>query len=295
MSTAPDLTPQFLAELEQVAVSAASVGGELVRDRFNNGFKILAKGASIEHDIVTDADRQAQKIISETIRQTYPKHAILGEEDDDTPQVATDIVWSIDPIDGTRNFACHAIEFGVSIAALHKGEPVVGAIWTLSHEPPGYKITHARLNGGTRTNGNGTHSIEDGTKPSRKRHAVLPPNFVSAYQMQPEMVNSPGEIRVVGSVAWEAVSLINNTAQYIVTSVCHHWDVAAAIVIVKEAGGLNLSSNGEGHLEPLALWNGTNYANDTATFEKMRNWRGNLIAAAPNMAHFLQRNLRLVA
>lgn len=293
MSGAADLTPQFLAELEQVAVAAAAVGGELVRDRFTNGFKILPKGASIEHDIVTDADRQAQKIITDTIRQTYPQHAILGEEDDDTPQTATEIVWSIDPIDGTRNFACHAVEFGVSVAALHKGEPVVGAIWTLSHEPPGYKITHARVGGGTRTNSN-PHTIEDGTQPSRKRHAMLPPNFVSAYEMQPELVNSPGEIRVVGSVAWEAVALVNNTAQYIVTSVCHHWDVAAAMVIVKEAGGLNLSSDSAGNLQPLVLWNGADYKNDTATFAKMRDWRGNLISAAPNMAHFLQRNLRLV-
>jgi fructose-1,6-bisphosphatase/inositol monophosphatase family enzyme len=79
-----------------------------------------------------------------------------------------------------------------------------------------------------------------------------------------------------------------------VTSVCHHWDVAAAVVIINEAGGLNLTSDNDGALMPLSMWNGARYENDTETFEKMRKWRGNLIAAAPNMAHFLQRNLRLV-
>lgn len=88
--------------------------------------------------------------------------------------------------------------------------------------------------------------------------------------------------------------LVHNTAQYIATAVCHHWDITAAAIIINEAGGVCLSAAANGELKPLRLWDGAAYENDFDTFAKMRDWRGNFVGVSPRMSKFLQDNLRLV-
>src|SRR5271168_5313262 len=82
-------------------------------------------------NITTDADRQSQEIILQTIRQAFPHDALCAEEATATAQGAAhtgDRLWIVDPIDGTRGFARKNGEFSVMIAFVEGGRLAVGLV-----------------------------------------------------------------------------------------------------------------------------------------------------------------------
>ena len=79
---------------------------------------------------LTIADREANKIITSKIREMFPNHYILTEEETDNKErLKGDFVWIIDPLDGTKEFINNIGEFTVNIALVFKGEPVLGIIY----------------------------------------------------------------------------------------------------------------------------------------------------------------------
>ena len=128
------------AEIEQVAVTAALRGGEVLIEMFGK-IKARQKGP---RDLVTEADVASQTIILDLILSEYPQHMFVGEEDmsdellgdDRSANIVTDgtslrdveFCWVVDPLDGTTNYVHQLPGFAVSIGLLHFGEPVVGAV-----------------------------------------------------------------------------------------------------------------------------------------------------------------------
>lgn len=112
-------------ELE-VAIEAAKSAGELIRKYFSEGAKVSFKGQSF--DLVTDADLAAEKVIVDSIKKHFPKHAFLGEEAH-SDAANSEHLWVIDPIDGTTNFAHGIPHFAVSIAYAEKGEVKAGVVY----------------------------------------------------------------------------------------------------------------------------------------------------------------------
>lgn len=110
-------------ELE-VARRAAQVGGDVLSRYLHEGVEMREKKTC---DLVSDADVESERAIVEVIRESFPDHAILGEEtykdDASAPKL-----WIIDPLDGTTNFAHNIPHFAVSIAYYEDGEPVCGVI-----------------------------------------------------------------------------------------------------------------------------------------------------------------------
>jgi len=91
---------------ERAAVAAeraARAGARVANDRFRSDIDVETKG---EDDVVTEADRAAQRTVIESIRETFPDDdAIVGEEEDERKTVPeTGAAWVIDPIDGTSNY-----------------------------------------------------------------------------------------------------------------------------------------------------------------------------------------------
>ncbi len=79
---------------------------------------------------VTQADRQAERIMRDLINKEYPTHGIIGEEyGEENPDA--EFVWVLDPIDGTKSFASGCPLFGTLICLLQGGNPIIGAI----HQP----------------------------------------------------------------------------------------------------------------------------------------------------------------
>ncbi len=76
---------------------------------------------------VTQADRNAEKVMRDMINKAYPTHGVIGEEFGEQDPDA-EFVWVLDPIDGTKSFASGCPLFGTLIGLLHEGKPAIGAI-----------------------------------------------------------------------------------------------------------------------------------------------------------------------
>ena len=107
-----------------IAIKAAQEAGNKILRIYEKGFKTFTK---TDNSPVTDADLQSNKIIKEILSVT--KHSILSEEDvDDKNRLSNDMVWIIDPLDGTSDFIDKTGEFTVMIALIENQKPILGVI-----------------------------------------------------------------------------------------------------------------------------------------------------------------------
>jgi myo-inositol-1(or 4)-monophosphatase len=112
-------------ERAAVAERAARAGGRVAHDSFRSDIAVESKG---EDDVVTEADRGAQLVVIEWIRETFPDDAIVGEEGEGRKTVPEGgAAWVIDPIDGTHNYVRDIRVWGTAVAAVVDGEPVAAA------------------------------------------------------------------------------------------------------------------------------------------------------------------------
>ncbi|WP_396612321.1 inositol monophosphatase family protein [Haloferax sp. S1W] len=108
------------------AQRAARDGGEVARRAFRTGIDVETKGGKT--DVVTQADRDAQRRVVERIREAFPDDAIVGEEADELKSVPdSGAAWVVDPIDGTNNFVRNVPVWATAVAAVLDGEPVAAA------------------------------------------------------------------------------------------------------------------------------------------------------------------------
>lgn len=102
----------------------ADESGAIVRRYFRSGFDVIDKP---DRSPVTIADREAEAAMRRLIAEHHPQHGVIGEEHgEDRPDA--EFVWVIDPIDGTKGFACGRPLFGTLIALCRNGTPVVGIV-----------------------------------------------------------------------------------------------------------------------------------------------------------------------
>ncbi|GAA1820331.1 inositol monophosphatase family protein [Luedemannella flava] len=113
-------------ELCDLAVSVAREAAGLVRARRAAGIGHVAT-KSTETDVVTSADRAAERLITDRIRQARPADRILGEESG-THAGDSPVTWVVDPIDGTVNYVYGLGHYGVSIAARVADVTVAGVV-----------------------------------------------------------------------------------------------------------------------------------------------------------------------
>ena len=110
-----------------VAEQAATAGAELAFEQFRTAIAVESK--SMETDIVTEADRAAQRRVIEVIEASYPDDPIVGEEEDALKTVPTEgPAWIVDPIDGTNNFVDGIRLWATAVAAVVDGEAVGSAV-----------------------------------------------------------------------------------------------------------------------------------------------------------------------
>jgi len=107
-----------------IAINAAQEAGNTILKIYEKDFKTFTK---TDNSPVTDADLQSNKIIKEILSVT--KHSILSEEDvDDKNRLSNDMIWIIDPLDGTSDFIDKTGEFTVMIALVENQKPILGVI-----------------------------------------------------------------------------------------------------------------------------------------------------------------------
>lgn len=109
----------------EIAIRAALDAGAGLRGRLSQTREVAYKGLI---DLVTDADRASEELISERIRGAFPEHGFLGEEG--TRGVGdAEFSWVVDPLDGTTNYTHAYPHFAVSIALERHGEAILGVVY----------------------------------------------------------------------------------------------------------------------------------------------------------------------
>ncbi len=121
---------QEIDELYEFAQRMADAARVETMARFRKGVAVTGKAQAepnSEFDPVTEADREAERVMRERIGRTYPAHGIIGEEFGKKKGEGP-WCWVLDPVDGTRGFVCGVASWTTLIALEHEGVPVLGLI-----------------------------------------------------------------------------------------------------------------------------------------------------------------------
>lgn len=213
-------------------VEATQAAGELALDFFRLGAKTSAAiSKKVGGSPVTEADHTVNHYLEERLREILPDAAWLSEESEDAPdRLDQDLVFIVDPIDGTRAFAAGEKAWAVAVAVVYRHRPVIGII-----NAPALGETYVAVrNGGARLNGN---EIRVSNRKRLDASALVAGPFSMAQELRdaglgfdllPKISSLAVRIAKVASGALDAALVSANS---------HDWDIAAADLIVDEAGG----------------------------------------------------------
>lgn len=221
-------------ELMDLALQAAERAGALIRESVDRVQRVEHKSAI---DLVTAVDRESEQLIVGLIRERYPAHSIVAEEETAISQENSAYRWIIDPLDGTTNFVHGYPQFAVSIALADKGEIVLGVV----RDPMRGETFSAVRDAGARMNGEliKTSGVDELDK------ALLATGFPYDRRERAEeylalfkrfMCAAQG-IRRAGAAALDLCCVASGRLDGFWERKLHAWDVAAGSLIVREAGG----------------------------------------------------------
>jgi myo-inositol-1(or 4)-monophosphatase len=282
------LQPELLASVEAAAAELAQAAGGRLLGRFRTQIAVEYKGSGHEHP-VTEADRDAEQFLWESIRDRFPEHGVLGEEGTEPPHGAP-FVWVIDPLDGTTNFINGLPLWCVSVGVLWHGRPVAGAIYTPAGPTAEPAVLRARLGGGAHLNDAPIRVAEE-PEPTRKRLATLPAHYWRDMRFRTRGPNRLGETRTLGSIALELSLIAAGTLQYGIFWGPKIWDVAAGVLIVREAGGAALTRSGRGQrwADLHTFRPGPAAKGERPT---LRGWKGSIVAGSQPATRVVTDDIR---
>lgn len=213
--------------------------GSLLQDYFRQG--ALRARLKSDHSVVTDADLAADRFIENAIRESFPQELLLSEEQKpDFKPDSNQVVWIIDPLDGTTNFSLGLHIWGVSIARVVKGYTDSAAIYFPMLE----ELYTAQRGHGAYLNGERL-LLTEASKPK-------PASFFSCCSrtFRHYQVNLPYKARILGSAAYSFCTLCSGAARIVFDATPKIWDIAGAWLVVEEAGGAIESYDG---IQPFPL------------------------------------------
>ena len=208
------------ANLNIMIKAAEKASKVLIRDFGEvEKLQVSIKGPS---NFVTNADKKAEKIIIEELSKSRKKFSILSEEIGEIKNSDINNVWIIDPIDGTTNFLHGVPHFAISIALKSNNEIISGLIF----DPIKNEMFYAEKN-------NGTYFNNKRMKVSRKK-ILEECLFATGGKKE---IKSNLNTRKFGSAALDMAYVAAGRYDGYFQNHLHLWDIAAGIIIVKEAGG----------------------------------------------------------
>lgn len=253
--------PEFL----DLAHELADASGEVIRGYYRAHAPVDRKA---DDSPVTAADRDAERAIREILSRRRPDDGIVGEEfGDERP--GAELVWVIDPIDGTSSFISGRPLFGTLIAAVRAGAPVLGVI----DQPVSRERWSARRGGGATLNGAPARVRRRGRLGDGVLATTSPDLFAGAAAGRFRAVARAAGQTVYGGDCYNYGLLASGFVDAVVESGLEPFDFCALAPVIEEAGGritdwagrpLGLSSGGDVaaagdarlHAELLVLLNG---------------------------------------
>lgn len=196
-------------------------------------------------DFVSAADRRAEKLIMEELKKARPDYSFLCEESGATPGPDSENRWIVDPLDGTTNFLHGLPHWAISIALESKGEIVAGLV----HDPIKNEIFHAEKGTGAwiqrrrlRVSGRRTldNALIAGGSPKPDRGPI------DGWMAQTSaLLLRTGSFRRLGCAALDLSYVAAGRTDGYFEEFLKPWDIAAGLLIVREAGGYTSDPYGE--------------------------------------------------
>ncbi len=225
------------ANLNIMMKAARKAGRSLVKDfREVENLQVSMKGAG---DFVSRADLRAEEILKEALMEARPNYGWLAEEGGGEEGKDPTRRWIVDPLDGTTNFLHGLPHWAISIALEHKGEIVAGVIYDAAKDEMFYaeKGEGAWLNDSLRLRVSGRSKMIESifaTGLPFGGRADLPETLQDLARLLPATAG----VRRWGAAALDLAYVAAGRYEGFWERRLNAWDLAAGVIIVKEAGGL---------------------------------------------------------
>lgn len=222
-----------------IALRAAREAGDLIARAAQRTdlIKVDEKG---RNDYVTDIDRASEKKIIQHLQKAFPEHSILGEESGHIGNPESDYQWIIDPLDGTTNFIRSIPHFAISIGCTYRGKLEHGVIY----DPIKQEEFTASRGRGARLNGNRIRVTGRSTMHGALLATGIPFSLPSTEYMEPyldclrALAEQSSGIRRLGVASLDLAYLAAGRFDAFWEMYLKPWDIAAGLLLIKEAGGL---------------------------------------------------------
>jgi myo-inositol-1(or 4)-monophosphatase len=179
---------------------------------------------------VSDADIAVDNFLRARLKQIAPDSGWLSEEtEDDLARMHVPRIWVVDPIDGTRAYLSGRMDWSISVALVENGRPVIGAIFV----PMQNAFYFAAAGEGTTLNGAAV-AASDGANLDGIHAAGPKPMLERLAKAAPDLVAEPKVFSLALRIARVAAGTLDLS---FASSNSHDWDLAAADLLVHEAGG----------------------------------------------------------
>jgi len=223
-----------------VAIQAVKAAEKIILQHYQSNLAVQTKA---DMTPVTIADQQAEEIIKQTILAAFPDHTFFGEEGEKVDlENHKGFTWIIDPIDGTKSYIRGIPLFGTLLALLHDGELIVG----VSNAPVWGEMLYAAKGEGAFVNDTRIHVSDV---------ADLQDSFVSNGRLKyfedidkiPQLLSVSRQAKWARGMGdfWIYHLVAQGKVDVMMGGSIKFWDIAAAKVIVEEAGGQMTQLDGQ--------------------------------------------------
>ncbi|GGD57555.1 inositol monophosphatase family protein [Pseudoxanthomonas indica] len=217
-----------------VMVKAARLAGNVLLRSINklDALNVVEKDRM---DYASEVDADAEKVVIKELRRAYPDYAVVGEEGGS--QGKGRFTWVIDPLDGTSNYLRGFPHYCVSIALVDNGEPTDAVIFDplrndlfTASKGAGAQLNERRIRVADRKDLSGT-MICTGFPPRERARATAQLKCVN------ELLATAEDVRRTGSAALDLAYVACGRLDAYFEAGVKDWDVAAGVLLVREAGG----------------------------------------------------------
>ena len=188
-------------------------------------------------DFVTKTDQKVEEIIIEELERARPGYNFLAEEGGTSKEKKSEFTWIIDPIDGTNNFLHGIPHFAISIGLEKSGEIIAGMIFDpiknemfYAEKGRGAYLNNSRIRVSSRNVIGDSIALTGGPAFAESNKEIF-------YNEYFAMCNHFNQVRKLGSAALDLAYIAAGRGEIFWHKNLHYWDIAAGLIIVKEAGG----------------------------------------------------------
>ena len=188
-------------------------------------------------DFVTSADKRTEKILIDELQKAHPEYGIITEQTGIINKSNTEKRWVIDPIDGTMNFLNGIPQFAISIGYEEKGEIICGVIFNpiinemfIAEKGNGAYLNNSRIRVSNKNKIKDALLVTGGPKGNSKIKNKIFSEYINVS-------NNVSNVRKFGSAALDIAYVACGRFDGYWQRELNYWDIAAGIIILKEAGG----------------------------------------------------------